>query len=711
MDVCIVVLRPGRSISTQVGFALEFRPKHYDLLLVDHKVTDRNKQTRQLPKFVCYEEDVDLAALNYLATFTGVNGNGLSGKRALLLPAPDEDEPNMPFQALVLIPVSEKDKVSAVVEEPGARAKFHPLDQVLECLHLDTGPLNALSRQMIGRLELWFRGKCREPCAIEALFRVHADARLGQTTTNPVFSQDRGRPASNEAFANLMAIEKCDIVIMNPLFGSGLPLPYKPQLEEQEASRTWKPRLKYHKSTSSSGSDSSGGWTEEFPLHKCACAGQTQKMQELLAQGYSPTEMDRDSWAPIHYAAMYGQLGAIQVLLNHGSCPPNIENSIGWTPLHFAAHYGHSYVVELLLNHPSVNINSKDKDGKAPVDLCVSSPKTDWQACAKLLQRAANQTPKKMQVSLLDGSNMMLNLEAGKDTTVQQLQEQLMRELQLPEAATNVFAFWVCSPHLQLQLKMDHKPWYHLDLWQSSVVNQLTDLSDTSREQPKLYLRRDARLSVSEEREVISRCPTAVSLLFHEAHDNYISSNYPCSDQEAAILAAIFLQYLHGDYDGKKTKTYLAKEEHLERLIPKAKMRASKGTNWVSKIVTEYKQLSSRLKDKSQFSLQYKFLSFCWHLDVYGSALFQGIAFTGKGALEVQIGVNCNGIHLINYHTKVMFETYAFKSVEWMHSVEPPYVEVRVRGSASRPLRIRTKQAHVISQLMTKLSQQPPAVR
>lgn len=50
---------------------------------------------------------------------------------------------------------------------------------------------------------------------------------------------------------------------------------------------------------------SSGGWTEEFPLHKCACAGKTQKLQELLTQGYSPTEMDRDSWAPIHYAAMY----------------------------------------------------------------------------------------------------------------------------------------------------------------------------------------------------------------------------------------------------------------------------------------------------------------------------------------------------------------------------------------------------------------------
>lgn len=49
----------------------------------------------------------------------------------------------------------------------------------------------------------------------------------------------------------------------------------------------------------------------------------------------------------------------------------------------------------------------------------------------------------------MDGSNLMLNLESGKDTMVKQLQQQVMQEMQLPEAALNVFAFWVCSPHLR----------------------------------------------------------------------------------------------------------------------------------------------------------------------------------------------------------------------------------------------------------------------
>jgi hypothetical protein len=35
---------------------------------------------------------------------------------------------------------------------------------------------------------------------------------------------------ANEALANMLAIEKCDQVVMNPLFGSGLP--YSPKVTE-----------------------------------------------------------------------------------------------------------------------------------------------------------------------------------------------------------------------------------------------------------------------------------------------------------------------------------------------------------------------------------------------------------------------------------------------------------------------------------------------
>ena len=36
---------------------------------------------------------------------------------------------------------------------------------------------------------------------------------------------------ANEALAKMLSIEKCDTVVMNPLFGSGLP--YKPKVSDE----------------------------------------------------------------------------------------------------------------------------------------------------------------------------------------------------------------------------------------------------------------------------------------------------------------------------------------------------------------------------------------------------------------------------------------------------------------------------------------------
>ena len=46
-----------------------------------------------------------------------------------------------------------------------------------------------------------------------------------------------------------------------------------------------------------------GIWTEEFPLHKCAYEGNARGTRDLIRKGYSVRKKDKDSWAPIHYAA------------------------------------------------------------------------------------------------------------------------------------------------------------------------------------------------------------------------------------------------------------------------------------------------------------------------------------------------------------------------------------------------------------------------
>jgi len=58
------------------------------------------------------------------------------------------------------------------------------------------------------------------------------------------------------------------------------------------------------------------------------------------------------------------------------------------------------------------------------------------------------QSPK-IQVDLLDDSNLMLSLVNGADTIAAQLHAQMCRELKLPETASKIFAIWICSESLR----------------------------------------------------------------------------------------------------------------------------------------------------------------------------------------------------------------------------------------------------------------------
>jgi len=52
----------------------------------------------------------------------------------------------------------------------------------------------------------------------------------------------------------------------------------------------------------------------------------------------------------------HGHIEAVTILLNDGSCSPNVTNDNGSTPLHLAAQHGKVYVVELLLTHQELDV-------------------------------------------------------------------------------------------------------------------------------------------------------------------------------------------------------------------------------------------------------------------------------------------------------------------------------------------------------------------
>lgn len=85
----------------------------------------------------------------------------------------------------------------------------------------------------------------------------------------------------------------------------------------------------------------------------------------------------------------------------------------------------------------------------------------------------------------------------------------------------------------------------------------LTGAPDTSKENPTLKWRRNAKVGVvSEEREVTH--PLAIRTLFYEAKHNYINALYPCKDADVHTFASILiLLEQQGKYDTVTAKSYL----------------------------------------------------------------------------------------------------------------------------------------------------------
>ncbi|KAK2194018.1 hypothetical protein NP493_3g04010 [Ridgeia piscesae] len=726
MEAVIAVLRPKYFGSV----SRDFDPKAYDLLLIDGNLpsSENAGANKQFPKTtISFELEPADALFTYLYNLTGAELGGLKGKRAVFVPPSRNEASSSSVKGtLYCVPVDNREKLNAhIVNKLPSAPGFYSLDLVLSAFNSDSSDEITESTQgLINRLVSWLQLKENVPGAIDLLFSVCAEERLKRSITNPAyFSSSQSALSSgamgevysnsiaNEALAKMVAIEKCDITIKNPIFESDMS--YKNKVDKYAVNQYWgmgRPDYTKIKVQPCFETQANGNsiWTEEFPLHKCAYEGNARGTRDLIRTGYSVRKKDKDSWAPIHYAAWYGHLEVISVLLNDGGCSPNLTNNNGSTPLHIAARNGRVYVIELLLNHPEIDVSALDHMNHTALELCGNVDKPDWKAAARLLKNASTRPSPKIQVCLMDGTFRMLDLVSGANTTVQQLHQQMLQELKLPDSCSHIFSLWICSPSLQLQLKSDHKPIEHLNDWKRKIVVMYTD-KDPSHEDPNLVWRRDAIISIAEDKEV--RHPVAIRFLFHEAYYNCIESMYPCSDQDVMHLAAILMQLYQGDFDQRKAKNYLNSEHALTQLVPVAKLR-NKSINWANKILEHYKTYTQKMvnRDKSPTGLHLHYLTVCWNLTVYGSAFFSGYVQVKppNNFAPVHILVNDIGIHIISYDTKMMLQSISYTDIEWSYKTGNPMYpifEIRLKGHSKGAMSIVSKQAGLINHLTGRLSQ------
>lgn len=179
-----------------------------------------------------------------------------------------------------------------------------------------TGCLKLINFCIETRREIIFLARYRV-----TLMRVKADIHESSSSTSstPLTTSSVGDLSeleeearyANEALTRMIMLEKCDCFVMNPFFGSGLP--YKIGLGQQLLHYVAKGRpepliTKSNQIVNTSDSSDSGSWMEDYPLHKAAYSGSADQIKEYLKRGFDPNQLDKDSWAPIHYATWYAHV-------------------------------------------------------------------------------------------------------------------------------------------------------------------------------------------------------------------------------------------------------------------------------------------------------------------------------------------------------------------------------------------------------------------
>lgn len=283
--------------------------------------------------------------------------------------------------------------------------------------------------------------------------------------------------------------------------------------------------------------------------------------------------------------------------------------------------------------------------------------------------------PRDVVVYVMNKTGYLLKCPNGKMTTAEEVKQKMMKILQIDPLYDPVFAMWMTSPCLQLQLKPFHHPSKIKKEWKARVAKLTTaSVLDIKKDEPLLSFQRSAFLPVDIEQKITN--PQVVGLLYDEAVQNVIKYKYPITKEQCFRLAAMQAVIKFGPYDSTTHDIQFLKEK-IDSFIPSH----FRQTTWWQSFRNgwDYKDLEAaglllsyyRETAGEAIQLMKHYLSECQALPYYGSVFFYGQieqehSLVGmKPDRRVRIAINYTHLHVIDIHTNEIVIAVPLEEISW----------------------------------------------
>lgn len=333
-------------------------------------------------------------------------------------------------------------------------------------------------------------------------------------------------------------------------------------------------------------------------------------------------------------------------------------------------------------------------------------------------------------VYLADDTVVPLAVENLSSISAHELHRAVREVLQLPDVALEVFALWLVSPLLEVQLKPKHQP-YKLGRQWPELLLRFTDASDddVAVDEPSLQFRRN--VFFPKRRELQIHDEDVLRLLYEEAKGNVLTARYPCDLEDCEVLGALVCRVQLGPYQPGQPAT-CALREKLDSFLPAHlckrghglfaafRGRGAKTGPGEQGLLKAYRQVKEVTGDGSEreatLGSHYRaYVLKCHELPFYGCAFFHGEVdkpaqgFLHRGGRKpVTVAISLEGVHVIDNREKHVLLGLRFQELSWDHTSpeeEEPVLWLEFDGDSegtpvNKLLRIYSKQAELMSGLI-----------